>query len=288
MAKTSSVLGSFRIYKLYLDLLYYSMFKTIFGSHIDAHSLAGPARELTTDYGVYCIWCTSNNKMYIGSSAGKRGLRGRRASHIGTLRARKHRAPHLQRAFDKYGECAFLFIVLEITSKENALAREQVYLDAYNPWDREVGFNTCTDATSRLGVKHTEATKRKLSVTLRNLPAEVRARITAARPPIDDSLRKRYAVDYAKPYKLEKNGVIEEGNSRKQFALKYTLDASHVCDVVNGKWHSVDGWYRPGEQPTWKKAMEGRKNYSKTLVLRPEVKHKPRIANSTKKTKTKE
>jgi len=76
--------------------------------------------------GIYEIKNRVNGKRYIGSS---QDIKGRWWEHRWLLDKQKHYNPHLQHAWDKYGEANFLFIVLEEVTKEQLLSREQEYLD---------------------------------------------------------------------------------------------------------------------------------------------------------------
>ena len=90
--------------------------------------------------GVYKIKCIVDDKIYIGSSM---NIEKRWDTHIKSLRANKHRNPHLQNSFNKYGEKSFIFGIIEYCNLDDILIREQFYLDLYRPYDRYRGFNNC-------------------------------------------------------------------------------------------------------------------------------------------------
>ena len=76
---------------------------------------------------VYEIINIENGRSYVGSST---DIKRRWGAHVRSLRKGTHRNSHLQRAWDKYGEGAFSFCVLEVMDKEDDLtSREQYYLD---------------------------------------------------------------------------------------------------------------------------------------------------------------
>lgn len=79
--------------------------------------------------GVYQIINTRNGKKYIGSTS--LNFRYRFNLHINDLRKNVHKNAHLQNVYNKYGEDIFDVEIIEITSKENALTREQFYIDCY-------------------------------------------------------------------------------------------------------------------------------------------------------------
>ncbi len=98
--------------------------------------------------GIYAFYNTINHKYYIGS-AYKFG--NRRNHHLTDLRYQRHDNEHLQRAFDKYGEKAFIFIILEYCDINIILIREQFYLDKYDVCNPEKGYNFAKIAGSGAG-----------------------------------------------------------------------------------------------------------------------------------------
>jgi|TARA_S200002703_G_scaffold3988_1_gene5415 group I intron endonuclease len=118
--------------------------------------------------GVYLITNKVNSKVYVGSSI---DVRQRSWGHKEKLNNGKHHSSHLQRAWDKYGKESFVFEFLEETPpiREKILEREQHYLDLYESYDREKGYNINPKASSRLGAKWSEESKKKLSETMKRL-----------------------------------------------------------------------------------------------------------------------
>lgn len=60
--------------------------------------------------GVYMIKNVLNNHKYIGST---KNFKQRLKQHLSDLRNNKHHSPHLQAAWNKYGEKHFVFQILE-------------------------------------------------------------------------------------------------------------------------------------------------------------------------------
>jgi group I intron endonuclease len=85
--------------------------------------------------GIYEIVNIVNNKRYIGSSI---NIRNRKNAHYNTLRKNKHPNPHLQKAFNKYGESNFCFNVLEDMGEDadelSVRLQEQEYISNHD-WD---------------------------------------------------------------------------------------------------------------------------------------------------------
>ena len=115
----------------------------------------------TIKSGIYIITNTVNDKIYIGSAF---NLSNRMACHKYTLSNNKHSNPHLQSAYDLYGEDKFLFEVLEFVEDKNIiLEREQHYLDFYLAYDRKIGYNICKIAGNTAGRKASKETRRRMS-----------------------------------------------------------------------------------------------------------------------------
>lgn len=113
--------------------------------------------------GVYRIRNEINGKVYIGSTSQKRGVLGRFIEHRVTLNRGTHCNRYLQRAWDKYGKEAFTFKGIEYCEQEKCTEREQYWIDAYESYKPEKGYNLLAKAHSSLGFKHSEETKALLS-----------------------------------------------------------------------------------------------------------------------------
>lgn len=114
------------------------------------------------DSGIYKIVNTVNGKLYIGSTVDlyKRWIRGHRCH----LRRNIHRNRYLQRAWNKYEEKSFTFVVMEkISNKKLLIQREQHWMDLHKSYERLRGYNLSPTAQSNLGIKFSEETRQKLS-----------------------------------------------------------------------------------------------------------------------------
>lgn len=112
--------------------------------------------------GIYKITCLVNNKIYVGSAV---NLSKRKNDHFETLSKNIHKNRHLQNAFKKHGNDNFVFEILEIVEdKKELIVREQYWIDKTKCFDNKIGFNICQLAGSALGVKHSEATRKKRSL----------------------------------------------------------------------------------------------------------------------------
>jgi len=105
--------------------------------------------------GVYIITNIETGDFYIGSATRKFISRWR--THITALRRGNHHSKRMQNSFNAHGESAFVFKILEITSVEQALVREQFYLNQLEP-----PYNTCKIAGNSRGYKHSKETLERL------------------------------------------------------------------------------------------------------------------------------
>ena len=107
--------------------------------------------------GVYQIVNVINDKCYIGSSV---DLKGRWMAHKSLLNANKHKNPHLQNAWNKYGKDSFEFEIICSCPRDKTIEFEQFFLDARYP---EYNIARYAGAPPMLGLHLSEETKRKMS-----------------------------------------------------------------------------------------------------------------------------
>lgn len=88
--------------------------------------------------GIYCIENTINSKKYIGLS---RDINRRWIEHRSELNRGDHVNQYLQSAWNKYGEDAFKFYVVELCVPENLSDRECYYIGEYHTLSHEDGYN---------------------------------------------------------------------------------------------------------------------------------------------------
>jgi len=115
---------------------------------------------------VYKITNLVNEKFYIGSAS---YYDKRIGTHVSRLRQNIHKNPHLQAAWNKYGEDNFKFEVLERCTKESLITREMELIKKLKCSDREVGYNMLT-LPSRLGATMPESAKEKIGNFWRGKP----------------------------------------------------------------------------------------------------------------------
>ncbi len=111
--------------------------------------LTGPTiSDVPKTSGIYMIRNVINDKRYIGSAM---NFRKRWSAHLSELGANEdHHNIHLQRAWNKYGEDAFEFLVIDKIPIGMLIIREQLHMNLYPD-----SYNICKVAGSSLGIKHT-------------------------------------------------------------------------------------------------------------------------------------
>lgn len=125
---------------------------------IDAATLAANLNDPLWRIGyVYTITNLVTGKVYVGSSVEPN----RRFNlHRMDLVSGRHHSPKLQNSWNKHGEAAFLFeIVEEVEDANFLLAREQAWIWRF----QDVLLNCSMQAGSPIGVKRTEAQKQTAS-----------------------------------------------------------------------------------------------------------------------------
>lgn len=109
---------------------------------------------------IYRITNMANNKFYVGSAD---SFARREWQHKYHLRRNEHKNPHLQAAWNKYGEEMFVFEVLEtIPEGENQLVWEDKWLRECVGKDDCYNVNTLASAP-RLGIVLSEVAKQNIS-----------------------------------------------------------------------------------------------------------------------------
>jgi group I intron endonuclease len=88
--------------------------------------------------GIYLIENLTNNKKYIGQSV---NIYQRWYDHQYLLKSNSHYNIHLQSAWNKYGTDAFRFSVLELCDVCNLDDREKYYIQYYQSYMAELGYN---------------------------------------------------------------------------------------------------------------------------------------------------
>lgn len=126
--------------------------------------------------GIYIIYCTTNFGVYVGSTS---LFKNRRTTHLYGLRNNQHHCRYLQNAWNKYGEDAFVFQVVELTTKEERFNVEQKYLNLH--FGKKYCYNARPQANN---AGPSDKSKEELKNTYSRVKSE------SERKKISDSLKK--------------------------------------------------------------------------------------------------
>lgn len=107
--------------------------------------------KLNKTSGIYCIINKINGKRYIGQTY---DLKYRKMRHICDLRGNRHSNNHLQASWNKYGEDAFEYVVVEECSLDIINEREIYWICYYDVL--KTGYNQAQGGMGCRGYKHTE------------------------------------------------------------------------------------------------------------------------------------
>lgn len=211
-------------------------------------------------FGVYKIENKANGKVYIGGTV--RSFQHRWIQHRSALRRGKHYNSHLQRAWNKYGEEAFDFIIIEpVSCKESILRVEQKWLDFYMGSDN--CYNIAKDALApMLGRNHTDEAKRKIAARCgekhhyygKRRSEETLQKMRAFRGPqrwnygkktpqlIIDKMVKKIAGPYPAFINLETRERIQPGFNLQRLCRERGFAASSMHNLITGKQRQHKGW----------------------------------------------
>lgn len=118
-------------------------------------------QSLSRTPSIYQIRHIESSKVYVGSAINPQK---RCKEHGNALLAGRHHSRYLQRAWNKYGEGAFIFEIIEpVLFVEDLITREQHWIDTLQASNARYGYNVSPTAGSPLGVKHTDETRAKTS-----------------------------------------------------------------------------------------------------------------------------
>lgn len=190
--------------------------------------------------GIYKITNLINNKIYIGSAY---NLSNRFSTHKYCLKNQKHKNPHLQSAWNFYGENAFDFQIIEIINDLSIiLKREQYYIDFYNSTNKNIGYNIAKRAGNTAGIIPSIETRKKQSEARKGKIPSNKGKIFT-----DEEKKKRrekFKNNIASWSKIDWTKVTEirslynqEKWTQKQIGEKFGLFQTTISEIIrNAIW----------------------------------------------------
>lgn len=191
--------------------------------------------------GIYQIKNNTTNKIYIGSTD---NFERRKGQHFWHLQSNSHHSTHLQHSFNKYGEKAFEFSILEECEPDMLLEREQYYLDTLL-YSKEycstegkdnrflkLGYNVCPVAGRSEGRPHTPEAIEKMKKNSAWLWQQ------------DWFIEKQNAIRTPEWHKKRMEGVWTEAHREKTKAAfkKQRLEEIEADpEAFKRKWKEING-----------------------------------------------
>lgn len=195
--------------------------------------------------GIYQWLCIPNGKVYVGSST---NCYSRFCEHRADLRKGVHVNRYLQNAWNKYGESAFAFSVIEpVLFVEDLLTREQYWIDRLQSFDDKRGYNIYRFAGSGLGHPVSQETRNKISAALRGKDIGqqgrevLKARLTGK--PVHPALLQGSIEYHSKSYLvISPSGEEYRIKNMRAFCRTHNLDSTGMTKVATGKIRHHRGW----------------------------------------------
>lgn len=179
------------------------------------------------------VRCTVSSRRYIGSSC---NFTARKRRHLHQLRHGSHHSRFMQREFNKHGESAFVFEVIESGIPASALIeRETAAILSMLP-----EYNGAQPGATRIGSKQTDSCKAKVSAANkgRTRTAETKARIGAA------SKGNQYAKGNTNRLKVTASireeilALRESGIGCRRLAVMFGVDKKTIHNVYHRNYKS--------------------------------------------------
>lgn len=221
--------------------------------------------------GIYQIRNILNGHRYIGSA---KNIKHRWIRHFSDLNLNRHHSVYMQRAWNKYGQSCFEFLIIEQCDSNLLILREQFYIDMLNP-----EYN----ASKKAGrVEFTKERRERMSAAHKGKShpqsQETRDKIRMA------LIGKKFSVEHKKKLsELAKNRTKEHNQ-------KISESKKGKPGTWTGRFHSLASRIKMSISRTGKKhTAESRKNMSlakignkNTLGHKLSEEHKAKISKSSK------
>lgn len=187
---------------------------------------------------IYKIECLPTGKVYIGQTqrSGKR----RWYEHISDLRGNKHDNKHMQASFNKYGENAFAFSILEICVT-GIDEKEKYWYEHYcNTLGRKKVFNARNIDKSSFGIKKVFTPEHKANMSQSR---QKFCHTDEYRQKISDSKKGVRNKKKLKPYTLvDPDGYIHDVTDLPAFCKEHNLRRFDIYAIKSGSQQSTKGW----------------------------------------------
>lgn len=178
--------------------------------------------------GIYEIRNMVSGRVYVGSAT---IISRRFAQHKCDLRKGRHHSRLLQNSWNKHGEDAFRFSVIELCDPGSLAIREAFWMKERHATSAKLGFNLRLDATSNSGIKRSDqvvaAMRGRMVGRVRSL--DERKRISEAlvgRPVSNETREKLAAGRRGRVASPETRKKISESNAARRDDVREKMKAS--------------------------------------------------------------
>ena len=199
--------------------------------------------SLKNKRGIYMLFNVYNNKCYVGST---NNFYRRKNEHFNYLRNNKHHSDHLQKAYNKYGEDKFIFIVLEECKIENFISREIFWIKIKNSLDSKYGYNIAIPQKNESLIPREETTLKKIVNSYNQFYKDNRISLEEfiQGKRAKDLLEKFGAQNKERTLVFNKNTGIKEYEFESiiQSALFFNCEVKKISEVCNRKRFSYKGY----------------------------------------------
>lgn len=208
---------------------------------------------------VYRLYNTYANKFQIGSTG---NFQQRKKQHLTELCGGYHACKHLQNAWNKYGDDAFIFFVeSRYETRQEAYDAEQRWLDQFcgreccyneNPFatkppnniGKKLNVNRCGRKNPFYGKTHSENTKAFIRSSRLKYHGENHPRW--GKKHSVSSINKNRSGQSRKSFQiLSPQKELIEATGLRLFCQKYSLNRRHIHEVLVGKINHHKGWRLP-------------------------------------------
>lgn len=217
------------------------------GLQIQRESAVREARRIVSKdkiCGIYGIRNKKNGKVYVGQSV---DIKQRFCTHRYSLRKNKHYNKHLQNSWNKNGESAFEFVILEKCTDKQLTVLEQKWIDSVENYFNKIDdvITCCGPANPFYGKKHTDKTKQRMST----------ARKGRYKGNENPNYGKKHSMETRIRMSVECSGKLTAENvleikgllakndlSQQQIADRYGIGRTTVTRIASGnRWSNITG-----------------------------------------------